>query len=129
MSEIRVGFIGTGGIAGWHARKMLELPEVRIASVSDTSAPNREKFVEKFGLSEASQFADYHEMLAQSDVDAVVICSPHTLHFQQAYSLPFSLRCSPDFNSDSSVSYRVFGFALHTGGSPPGKVPAKSSRI
>ncbi|CAM4181679.1 Gfo/Idh/MocA family oxidoreductase [Paenibacillus alkaliterrae] len=84
MSKIRVGLIGTGGIAGLHARQLLELPEVQITAVSDTSVSNREKFVEKFSLSEADQFSDYQEMLEQADLDAVVICSPHTLHFQQA---------------------------------------------
>ncbi|BBH22014.1 oxidoreductase [Paenibacillus baekrokdamisoli] len=84
MDKIRIGMIGTGGIAGWHAQQLLELPEVEITAVTDTSAVNRASFVEKYGLSEAKQFTDYKAMLEEADLDAVVICSPHTLHFQQA---------------------------------------------
>ncbi|GLX67740.1 Gfo/Idh/MocA family protein [Paenibacillus glycanilyticus] len=87
MSNIRIGFIGTGGIAGWHAKQLLELPEVQITALSDTSESNRIAFAEKFGLQEARQFADYEEMLEQGEIDAVVICSPHTLHFRQAYDV------------------------------------------
>jgi Predicted dehydrogenases and related proteins len=85
MSNIRIGFIGTGGIAGWHASQLLELPEVQITALSDTSEGNRVAFAEKFGLQDARQFSGYEDMLEQGEIDAVVICSPHTLHFRQAY--------------------------------------------
>jgi predicted dehydrogenase len=84
MNKIRIGMIGTGGIAGWHAKQLQELPEAEITALADTSIENRQKFVEKFGLQQALQFSDYLEMLDQAELDAVVICSPHTLHFQQA---------------------------------------------
>ncbi|WP_135552785.1 Gfo/Idh/MocA family protein [Paenibacillus cymbidii] len=84
MSTIRIGMIGTGGIAGWHARQLQELPEVVIAAIADTSADNRAAFTDKYNLHGAGQFADYRDMLAQTELDAVVICSPHTLHFEQA---------------------------------------------
>ncbi|GGD78330.1 Gfo/Idh/MocA family protein [Paenibacillus nasutitermitis] len=84
MSKIRVGMIGTGGIAGWHARQLLELPEVQITALADTSKANQDAFIEKFGLQDAKTFSDYQDMLEAAELDAVVICSPHTLHFQQA---------------------------------------------
>ncbi|WP_127490952.1 Gfo/Idh/MocA family protein [Paenibacillus glycanilyticus] len=85
MSNIRIGFIGTGGIAGWHAKQLLELPEIQITALSDTSEGNRIAFAERFGLQDARQFSAYEDMLEQGELDAVVICSPHTLHFRQAY--------------------------------------------
>ncbi|WP_201006086.1 Gfo/Idh/MocA family protein [Paenibacillus glycanilyticus] len=85
MSNIRIGFIGTGGIAGWHAKQLLELPEIQITALSDTSEGNRIAFAEKFGLQDARQFSAYEDMLEQGELAAVVICSPHTLHFRQAY--------------------------------------------
>jgi predicted dehydrogenase len=87
MSNIRVGMIGTGGIAGWHARQLQELPEAQIVALADTSEKNRSAFADKFGLQDVAQYADYKEMLDQANVDAVVICSPHTLHFQQAHDV------------------------------------------
>ncbi|MDD9268169.1 Gfo/Idh/MocA family protein [Paenibacillus sp. GCM10023248] len=84
MGEIRIGMIGTGGIAHVHCRQLLELEEADIVAICDTSDPNREKFAGKFGLDDVEHYTDYQAMLAESELDAVVICSPHTLHFQQA---------------------------------------------
>ena len=84
MSRLRIGMIGTGGIAEWHARQLLELPEAEIVAIADTSEQSRDKFVGKFELREAKQYADYRGMLEEVELDAVVICSPHTLHYEQA---------------------------------------------
>lgn len=84
MSKIRVGFIGTGGMAQLHARQLSDLEEAEIKALADISQENREKFSTKFNLKGAELFSDYRDMLDQVDLDAVVICSPHTLHFQQA---------------------------------------------
>lgn len=84
MSKIRVGFIGTGGMAQVHAKQLLELEEVEISAITDISAEARERMVKKFDLQSVKQFPEYHEMLDQADLEAVVICSPHSLHFQQA---------------------------------------------
>lgn len=85
LSEILVGIIGTGGMAGWHAKQLLELPGVRIAALADTSESNRNAFAQKFGLRDAASFSNYEDMLEQAELDAVVIVSPHTLHFKHAY--------------------------------------------
>jgi len=84
MDKVRIGFIGTGGIAGLHARQLLEVPEAEIAALADPSSANRETFAGKYGLQERPQYADYRDMLAKEDLDAIVICSPHTLHYEQA---------------------------------------------
>ncbi|WP_028612247.1 Gfo/Idh/MocA family protein [Paenibacillus harenae] len=84
MSKVRIGFIGTGGISQWHARQLLELDEAEIVAISDTNPAVRDNFVSKFELQGVKQFDDYKAMLEQGGLDAVVICSPHTLHFQQA---------------------------------------------
>jgi len=84
MDKIRVGMIGTGGISHWHGRQLSELREAQITAIADTSAANREKFANAFGLKDAKQYDDYRTMLEEADIDAVVICSPHTLHYQQA---------------------------------------------
>jgi predicted dehydrogenase len=84
VSKIRIGMIGTGGISQVHGRQLLELEEVEIVALSDTSTENREKFAAKFKLEAVKHFTDYKAMLDETEMDAVVICSPHTLHFQQA---------------------------------------------
>lgn len=84
MNNIRVGFIGAGGIAHLHASQLLELGNVEIKAISDISTEAVEAFVTSFGLQGVQQFEEYSDMLEQCDLDAVIICSPHTLHFKQA---------------------------------------------
>jgi len=84
MSKVRIGMIGTGGIAGWHARQLSELPEAAIVAIADTSKKSRATFLGKFEGLEAEEYDDYRTMLDRSELDAVVICSPHTLHYEQA---------------------------------------------
>ncbi|MDB5083800.1 MAG: oxidoreductase domain protein [Bacilli bacterium] len=84
IDKIRMGIIGTGGIANLHARQLAELPEAEIVAIADPNHANVDKFVSRFGLEEVQRFPDYQDMLEQSTLDAVLICSPHTLHFQQA---------------------------------------------
>jgi predicted dehydrogenase len=83
-NKIRIGFIGTGGISHWHARQLLELEEAAIVAIADPSPGSRETFIDKFRLQGIAEFGDYREMLKQAELDAAVICSPHTLHYRQA---------------------------------------------
>jgi len=84
LETIRIGFIGTGGMAQVHADQLLELENVEITAITDVSTKARERFIEKAGLENVQQFTEYRDMLDQAAFDGVVICSPHTLHFEQA---------------------------------------------
>ncbi len=84
MDKIRIGIIGTGGIAHWHARQLTELDYVEICAITDPSTDNRESIISDYHLDGVRQFVEHREMLENTELDAVVICSPHTLHFQQA---------------------------------------------
>ncbi|SHM75512.1 Gfo/Idh/MocA family protein [Gracilibacillus kekensis] len=84
MEKIRIGFIGTGGMAQVHASQLLELDNVEISAITDVSAEAREQFISQLGLTNVKQFKEYHDMLEQAELDGVIICSPHTLHFEQA---------------------------------------------
>lgn len=84
LETIRIGFIGTGGMAQVHAGQLLELENVEITAITDVSAEAKARFIEKAGLQNVQQFTEYLDMLDQAELDGVVICSPHTLHFEQA---------------------------------------------
>ena len=83
MKTIRVGMIGTGGISHWHIRQLKELDEVKLIAISDVSKESREKVVNEYEL-KVNEYVDHQEMLASESLDAVVICTPHTLHYQHA---------------------------------------------
>jgi predicted dehydrogenase len=75
---IRIGLIGAGGIAGAHVAGYALNPEtVTFAAVADPVRANAEKRAGKTG---AAIYADYTDMLAEADIDAVDICLPHHLH-------------------------------------------------
>jgi predicted dehydrogenase len=75
---IRIGLIGAGGIAGAHVAGYALNPEtVTFAAVADPVRANAEK---RAGTTGAAIYADYNDMLAEADIDAVDICLPHHLH-------------------------------------------------
>ena len=86
IEKIRVGMIGVGGIAQGHVQRLLALPEVEIVALADASEKSIENTQERHGegVAQAQTFADYRELLEKAKPDAVVICTPHTQHFQQA---------------------------------------------
>ncbi|MBV9848378.1 MAG: Gfo/Idh/MocA family oxidoreductase [Armatimonadetes bacterium] len=86
IEKIRVGMIGVGGIAQGHVQRLLTLPEVEIVALADASEQSLERTRGRHGegVAQAQTFADYREMLEKARPDAVVICTPHTQHFQQA---------------------------------------------
>lgn len=84
MNNIKIGFIGTGGMAQMHAIELLKMKHVEIAALADVSYQAMEHFSSKFHLQKVQKFSDYRLMLERADLDAVIIVSPHTLHFQQA---------------------------------------------
>jgi predicted dehydrogenase len=84
MESIRIGMIGTGNIAHTHVKNLQSIENVQIVALSDPSELSRQMLKQKFALDHASEFASHEEMLEQSELDAVIICSPHTLHYRHA---------------------------------------------
>lgn len=76
---LNVGLIGCGRIAGLvHLPILARLPAVRLAALADQD-PQRLREARQHAP-EAAAFTDYHDLLDQADVDAVVICLPPALH-------------------------------------------------
>jgi len=84
MDRIRVGFIGCGGNASGHIGRVLEIPEAEIAALCDPNEESigrvRERHEAVAGL---PVYADYRDLLAEVDVDAIEISTPHTTHYDQ----------------------------------------------
>lgn len=83
--KIRIGFIGCGGIAHYHANNMAKIPEAKIVAINDVSPKAIDAFRERFPeTKKLPAFDDYRDMLDSVKMDAVEIHTPHTLHFEQA---------------------------------------------
>ena len=81
--KINIAFIGCGGNARGHGRSVSRIDDVEIVSLADPSENSLAAFKENVGLDASLRtYADHGEMLAAVKPDAVVISSPHGLHFQ-----------------------------------------------
>ena len=81
---IRVGMIGMGGFMNTHSDALGKIPEVKVVAIADPVARNRANHKKRHApLAEAAEYDGYRAMLKKETLDAVVIASPHTVHFEQ----------------------------------------------
>lgn len=78
---IRVGLVGAGYIASWHAQTLAQLKGVKLAAVCDPAAAAAKALADRYG---AAPHSTLSEMLAAGACDAVHILTPPHLHREQA---------------------------------------------
>jgi predicted dehydrogenase len=79
--KVRVGVIGTGGIAqGAHLGNYAKIEGVEIAALCDVNPEALKKTAEKYPG--AKTYTDYHDLAEDPDVDAVSVCTPNFLHME-----------------------------------------------
>lgn len=83
--KIRVGIIGTGGIAKAHALSFLAQPDVELVAGADLVEGKAQAFFEKLGV-EAKCYNSHKEMLDDEtlQLDAVSICTYNRTHAECA---------------------------------------------
>jgi predicted dehydrogenase len=77
--RIRIGLIGAGGRGTYVARLFKETGQCDIASICDVYVPNLERGREQLNP-DARSHLDYHDLLAEPDIQGVVIGSPDHWH-------------------------------------------------
>jgi predicted dehydrogenase len=85
MSKVRVAILGCGGMAGAHARRLAPNADAEIVALSDVSEDVVNRFIERHLASyepKPAVFTDPARMYAEARPDAVVIVTPHTLHYE-----------------------------------------------
>jgi len=75
--ELRVGFIGVGGIARHHLKKLSEIPEARPVAFCDVDLSRAEEAAKPCG---GRAYSDYRRMLEAGGLDAVYVCVPPSAH-------------------------------------------------
>lgn len=76
-AEVRIGFVGTGGIAGHHLKQLQEVEGARIVALCDVVAERAEARAAEFG---GRAYRDHHAMLEQQPLDALYVCVPPFAH-------------------------------------------------
>ena len=77
--KLRIGIIGTGGIAGSHIASYKKQPDVEVVAGADLIPGKAEKFF-KDNEVEAKAFTDYKEMIGTMNLDAVSVCTYNRTH-------------------------------------------------
>ena len=81
--RIQVGLIGAGGMGQGNLRNCAKHADVVVTGVCDVWKARRDAVVARYKES-AKPYHDYREMLAQKDIDAVIIGTPPHWHCLQA---------------------------------------------
>lgn len=76
---VKIGIIGSGGIAGAHVRAYKDLPDVEIVAVCDVVPGKAEEFIAKYELPAAQPFTDHRRAL-ELEMDGVSVCTPNVAH-------------------------------------------------
>lgn len=79
--HVRIGIIGSGGIAKAHVSAYRKLPFVEIVAVADVIPGKAADFVEALQLDGAAAY-DGHRKLLEQELDAVSICTPNVSHHE-----------------------------------------------
>lgn len=116
---VRIGFIGTGGIAGAHRRALAQIANANMVAFCDTDLQRAEKAVAEHG---GTAYTDYRRMLAEAELDCVYICLPPCFHgeFEHAVidaGLPFFIEkpLDVDLGRARETAARVAEAGLLTG--------------
>lgn len=105
--NLRIGIIGSGGIASAHVAAYRQLPFVEIVAVADVIEGKASQFVEKEKLVGAAAY-DGHRKLLEQDLDGVSICTPNVSHCETTVD---SLRAGKQVLLEKPMSV-TFGEAL-----------------
>jgi predicted dehydrogenase len=80
MARLRIGIIGSGGIAqGSHMKGYAAIPDLcEIVATCDVREETAKEAATKFNV--PATYTDYEEMLAKENLDAVSVCTPNKFH-------------------------------------------------
>ena len=75
---IRIGLIGAGQIGNIHLKNYSQIPEVRVIAVADLSPEKVEAARREYDIPDG--YADFQDLLARDDIDAVDVCVHNNKH-------------------------------------------------
>jgi predicted dehydrogenase len=82
LSNLNLGIVGACGRGGSFKIACEAVAGVRIHAVCDTNAEDLPRAAQRLGAVES--YADYDDMLASSELDAVIVATPMPLHVPQS---------------------------------------------
>ncbi len=81
--KLNYGIIGTGMMGCEHIRNLKKIPDVNIVAIADPNEESRKWAIkaceDKFKI---RLYEDYKELLAEKDIDVIVVASPNFTHIE-----------------------------------------------
>lgn len=81
---VRIGFIGTGGIANAHLKNLAQIADAKITALCDIDPQRAQAAVGTYG---GTAYTDWKEMLEKETLEAVFVCVPPHAHEGQEEEL------------------------------------------
>lgn len=81
MRRIKIAIFGTGFMGRVHTEALRRLGNIEVTSIAGSSMERARKFADEVSIERAA--GDYRELLTDPNIDAVHICTPNALHFEQ----------------------------------------------
>jgi len=82
--KVRIGFVGAGGISAVHYDRLRAAKQAEVVAITEPSRRSLERLYTRFPETQSLPLYDnYVTMLRQEELDAVIVMSPHTLHYDQ----------------------------------------------
>jgi len=110
-SAVTFGVIGTGGRGVYVGTHMANVPGTKVAAICDIFPDRIDNGKTKIpGAATARVCRDYHELLSQSDIDAVLITTPvylHPEHFEAAVKARKHIYCEKPAGADAAGVRRL----------------------
>jgi predicted dehydrogenase len=82
MKKLKVAIFGIGFMGRVHTEALRRLGNIEVAGVAARTAEAARKFADNLGIERST--GNYHDLLADSEISAVHICTPNALHFPMA---------------------------------------------
>lgn len=82
--RITIGHIGVGGMGSGHVRAFVQHPDVQTVAICDVRREHREAAKQivdsRYGNNDCAVYNDFRELIARSDIDAIVMACPDYWH-------------------------------------------------
>lgn len=82
MKKIKVAIFGTGFMGRVHTEALRRLGNIEVIGVAGSSAERARKFADTVSIERST--GDYRELIADPAVEAVHVCTPNSLHYEQS---------------------------------------------
>ena len=116
QEQVVVGVIGAGKIGKLHIANLKQNQNVRIKMVSDLFADQMWDWFDNSGVEQITK--DYHDILNDSEIDAVFICSPTNTHVElikEAATKGKHIFCEKPISFSDEESVEAFKIVESTG--------------